>query len=319
MLDVLDLLAKLGIRVEKRAGNRLWSRCPSPDHDDKDPSWYVWNDPGERRHCKHRCYGCGFRGGPLGLVVEVRGGDYDDARAWLARGVIDNPQLDVELMVLEQGGIMHLRDVAREAPPFVLFGLPYKDWPVYAQGEMESKRPTIRDRGQEVVTRWDLGVALKGTLAGRIYIPIVDTDGRSVSWQARTYVGDELRYMTPKAGPSALFGQRHWPEPEDRDVVVVVEGPFDAIAVDRALRLPVAALCGSNPVPRQLAALATFRRVIVMTDSDAAGDKVAAELQGLARWTRVRRVRLPDGLDPGAATEAQIGRIMVDRSTIGRG
>jgi len=147
-----------------------------------------------------------------------------------------------------------------------------------------------------------LGWAAKGVLAGRVWLPIRDVDGQLVSWQARTYVGDTLRYLTPDRTPvRVLCGAVHWPEPEDREVVVVVEGPFDALAVDQAVRLPVGALIGSNPHPLQAVALSTFKHVVVLTDADDAGDKAASLLGGLGRWTQVHRVRLPEKMDPGEA------------------
>jgi hypothetical protein len=298
MIDVPALLEALGIRVEKRAGARLWSVCPSPDHDDHDPSWYIWNDPEGLRHGKHRCYGCGFRGGPAALVREVRGGDWDDARAWLADGSISHTPLDIHLEIREAKTIAAMRP-----PEWVRFGESFADWPTLAVRYLTGRKRRI---DFDTVRRWGLGFITKGdrTLVGRIWIPIRNGRRELVTWQARTYVDDELRYTTPdRVRTPILYGAEHWPDPEDRRVLVVVEGPFDALSVDRATRLPVGAMIGSNPSSLQISTMATFPTVVVMSDADAAGDKIWEELCGLGRWTNVVRARLAPGADPGGARD----------------
>jgi DNA primase len=307
VIDVLALLEALGIRVEKRAGKRLWAICPSPDHNDHDPSWYIWNDPDGLRHGKHRCYGCGWRGGPVALVREVLGGDWDDARAWLADGSISHTPLDVQLEIRESRAIEALKP-----PDWVRFADSFDDWPALAVKYLTGPKRRI---GIDMVRRWGLGFIAKGdrTLAGRIWLPIRDATRKLVTWQARTYIDDDLRYTTPDlVRTSVLYGTEHWPETEDRKVVVVVEGPFDALSVDRATRLPVAGIIGSNPNNLQIAAMTTFQNVVVMTDADPAGDKVWGELRGLQRWTNVVRARLADGADPGGADDATLRAALAD-------
>lgn len=307
MLDVLTLLTSLGIAVEKRHGARLWAKCPSPDHDDHDPSWFIWNTPGDAiRNGKHRCYGCGWRGGPLALVRAVRGGDWYDARTWLETGDSTYTPLQVAVEIREIEARARMR-----APEWVQFGDTFDAWPTLAVRYLTGPK---RRLGIETVKRWGLGFITKGErkLAGRIWIPIRDMNGTLVSWQARSYVDSDLRYMTPEAHVPVLYGTEHWPVHEDRDVVVVVEGPFDALSVDRATRLPVGAIIGSNPTSSQISAMATFRHVVVMTDADPAGDKVWDQLQGVRRWTQLTRMRLPDGCDPGGSSDAQLRNALSD-------
>lgn len=297
MIDVPQLLRALDITA-KKAGNRYWAICPSPDHDDHAPSWFMWDLPGDRtRHGKHRCYGCGFRGGATHLVRSRLGLDWDEAGRALERMEISYTPLNVQLEIREA-----TRPVVKP-PDWVRFAERFEDWPDLAR---EYLTGTKRRMTWDVVRRWGLGYIAKGdkALAHRIWIPIRNSAGLLVTWQARTYVDDPLRYMTPERFPATvLYGCEHWPEVEDRSVVVAVEGPFDALSVDRATRLPTAAVIGSNPSPLQLQSLTTFRTVVVMSDADAAGDKLATTIQGLGRWTKVERVRLAEGADPGGATD----------------
>jgi DNA primase len=302
VIDVPELLAALEIRVEKKSANRLWAVCPSPEHNDHDPSWFIWNEPGVPRHGKHRCYGCGFRGGPTALVREVLGGSWDDAAYWLETGTLQSTPLTIQVEVKEARAIERVSQ-----PDWVRFVTTWEEWPTLARRYLASPK---RRMGPEVwpalAQRWGLGFIAKGDreLVNRIWLPIRDTNLKLMSWQARTYVDDDVRYTTPHhVATPILYGAEHWPEPEDRRAIVVVEGPFDALSVDRATRLPVGAVIGSNPAPRQLIALSTFKEVVVMSDADPAGDKLADALVGLGRWTTVTRVRLADGSDPGGATD----------------
>ena len=93
--------------------------------------------------------------------------------------------------------------------------------------------------------------------------------------------------------------------------MVVCEGAFNALAVERvwpgaedreaahAWGLPaVAAIGGSVLRPMHALKLAAFREVLVLTDPDHAGEKVALELAGaLGRHVVVKRVTLAPGTD----------------------
>lgn len=296
MLDVPMLLAKLDIPVIKRAGRRLWSNCPSPEHPDKDPSWFIWNDETSDRHGHHRCYGCGFRGGAIALVREIFGIATSEAKKWLQSDDVRYTPLEISVEIREQ-----VRREEMQPPQWVQFAADYKDWPTLAVRYLTGPKRRVNS---VLANRWGLGFAIKGTLAGRVWIPIRDPGCRLVSWQARSFIDDPLRYVTPdRVQVQTLLGAEHWPEAEDRRVVVVVEGPFDALAVDRATALPVGAIIGSNPSTRQMSALATFDEVVIMTDPDGAGDKAEDMLRGMSRWVKIHRARLPATFDPGNAPD----------------
>lgn len=239
---------------------------------------------------------------------DLLGCDLDEAREAIANGDYNIPYLEVALEVQQ----IERRHAAM--PEWVSFPGGSVPWPCLAERYFQKRGITTWTR-----ERWGLGVALKGELAGRIWIPIRNEDGELVSWQARTYVGDSIRYMSPDKGKPVptLFGAEHWPEREDRRVLVVVEGPFDALAVDQATLLPVAAIIGSEPNARQMSQIATFPEVVAFTDADPAGDKAAQYLAGIGRWTTVHRVRLPDGCDPGGMTADVLREVLMPWRDIG--
>ena len=294
MIDIPRLLDALGIEYTRR-GSQLRARCPHPDHEDRNPSWTIVIDEGER-HGFHHCFACQWGGGPVALVAAVLGLEPKDARAWLEDGDYNVTKLQLELDVSTRpasGGM--------GVPPEVQF-LPLARWPKAAREYLERRRVDAA-----IVERWGLGVVsatAKTQLRGRVFIPVLDDTGAFRTYQARAFGKAATRYLTPSAGPPAIFGCQYWPALAERRVVVVPEGPFDAMAVDAATGLPVGSLLGSNPQPWQLLRLATFPEVVVLTDPDAAGRKAAVALQAaLARWTRVVLHELPAGRDPAQVYE----------------
>jgi DNA primase len=285
VIEVPRMLAELGIPIaRKRSAGRIWAPCPNRDHDDKDPSWYIFDLPGDPRHGRHRCFGCGWRGSPRDLVEEVLGVGRDEAQAWLDG--VSRPILDVHVVErpVTTAGVLVPKGVDFNPDP----------WPGMAAAYLARRGVT-----REQAARWGMGVAMRGTLAGRIVVPVRDVSGVLRTWVARTFLeGEPTRYLTPdRWRRGVLAGESLWPR--ERDTVVLVEGVLDAIATEGATGLPVAALLGSDPVPEQLVALSTWRRVLVATDNDPAGEKAAARLAVLGRHVECRRVELPPDADPG--------------------
>jgi DNA primase len=302
MFDLTVLLERLGIQVTNRAGRRLWARCPSREHDDRDPSWCIINDPGGEKNSRHHCYGCGFGGWPVHLVQEVLDCDRSEARAWLAGEGIDVPTLEVNLEV------EHREPRGRhrvELPPETVMAA-FDVWPAPARRYLER-----RGFGAATVRKWRLGYAVDGLYAFRIIIPARNEHGELESYTGRSFVDAEPRYYNPTVMGPAMVGPEHWPRRQLRNRIVVCEGPFDALAIDR-IGMPTAALLGSNPHPLQLVRLSTFQDVLIATDPDSAGAKAAAELEGsLARWvSKVRRVLLPRGQDPASMPCAELKALL---------
>jgi DNA primase len=160
----------------------------------------------------------------------------------------------------------------------------------------------------EQADRWRLGYAATGRLAGRIVFPIRDRSGALRGYQGRSFTGDRLKWRSassaePGVDRDALFGEEHWPAPSDRSSVVVTEAALDALAAEEATdrRRSVCAIYGSEPTGGHLERLSTFPEVLVASDPDDAGERLWEALRaGLARWTRVKRVALPEGSDCSA-------------------
>lgn len=302
-MNVERLLARLGIEA-KRRGKEWEAICPNKLHADRSPSWRIRDDPGSVKHGYHKCWPCGFSGGAGALVMHVLGiEEYRDAIAWIEKEVVVD-QKPVEAIEI------------RVAAPRLGFRLPegvnvepLALWPMLA-------RSYIERRGIEPwqVERWGIGYAVSGRLKGRIVVVSRDARGRPVRYTARSFVDAEKRYLEPEPGErasmNAMFGEQHWPR-DNRSLVFVVEGAINGLALEAELPgIYLAATAGSSMRGLYATKLQTFGTVCAMTDPDAAGDKLAAEIEAsLSRHSRVRRLRLPDGLDQAKLRELRPGEL----------
>ncbi len=293
-LEIPALLEQLGIQF-KRDGRSLKALCPS--HDDHDPSWSIVDAPGTESHGLHHCFSCEFGGGPVALVREVRGCTTEEAFEYLGAGVIEkDPVLDIDILVKPFSG-------ALSKPKFVMpAGVSFSRielWPKEARDYAEP-----RYVGQRDIDDFGLGVAETGRLRGRIVMPMYSWGANGEleleSYTARDYTGQQRRYMEPKdsenAAKDALFGAHLWRSIES---LIVVEGPFDAIAVRHLLPgREVVALHGSHLRPQQAIRMTRFNKVVVATDPNGAGDRIAQEISdALGRYSKVVRCRPPEGED----------------------
>ena len=293
VVDVPELVARLGIKAERR-GRELWACCPLPGHDEKTPSWQIRDDQGDdERHGRWRCLGkCHTGGSPVGLAMQILNLPAGEAYKWIRSSATnENIALAVELLPSP------LRKRRFRLPAGVVVA-PLGEW-------VETARAYAEQRGltAEQVDRWGLGYAVDGHLAGRIVLPWRTGAGKLVGYTARSFTGSPKKYFEPStdegADRAAVYGEEHWPAPGPaRDTIAVMEGSFDGYAVERVSGLPIGALAGSYLHPGHLARLSTWRRVIIVSDPDAAGNELLSALRaGLVRWVEVVSATLPRGFD----------------------
>lgn len=302
-MSIEVILEKLGLQGEVTK-DEFWSPCPF--HNDKKPSWSI-KLRGQKRGL-HKCFSCGSKGNLVSLVVHVRKcGDFE-AAVWIAEN--DTPELPkpapmrvVFTRPAEPLGV-------REPPPGVEFA-PLESWPDVPRTYAESRGLV----GWQVA-RWGIGYAIEGRLAGRIVIPTRNERGW-VSYSARDFTGRAVRrYLYPPAGESdssALFGEEHWPDPALRwtSKLVVLEGAIDALAVERhSSSCFIAALGGGSSLRLEHARrIATFGKIVVMTDPDDAGDKMAKRIfAAVGRHSNVQRLRLTPGQDAASTPPEELTR-----------
>jgi hypothetical protein len=153
--------------------------------------------------------------------------------------------------------------------------------------------------------RWRLAFALEGRLAGRVVVPTRSSSGRLLSYTARAVDRRApVRYLTPAqeegADTGAVFGEEHWGP--GGGTVVVAEGSFDALAIERVVRGVAIAVLGTGGVghatdPRVVDKLRRFDAFVIATDADTAGDRAYAVISSVLTDRRVVRARPPEGFD----------------------
>lgn len=294
-VDVGRLLDALGVEAVYRGDE--WE-APCPVHEDTDPSWHM-SDGGS-----WYCFGCTRGGGPADLVKELLGLDLAAAIEWIeTRGLYeDSSAMPAEVRIVVGPGVIRRRPCTM--PPEVR-QRPFEEWPTPVRRYVLS-----RGISPSQVERWRIGYALQGQLAGRIVMPIEDENGVLRSWMARAFDDSGIRYLTPKtdADRGAVFGQRFWPAPERRReaTLFVTEGGINALVCELAGAEFVGALGGSNTkyaskrshsALEQVAKISTFGRIVIVSDPDGAGERVARALYGLSRHLDVARAELPAKTD----------------------
>jgi DNA primase len=249
----------------------------------------IWDDEIPGKAGLHHCFACDFSGNIVQLVQHVRGGTEKDAKRWLydsSQGTAADPVQAVRIEVQRARKL--------ELPDGIVFA-PLLKW-------ITPAREYALSRGIEPwqVDRWRIGYSVEGRLAFRIVIVTRDKNGTPLNYTARTFVDDERRYNNGREEEGidhgGVFGEEHWPEIDQRDTALVIEGALNGLAGERVLPgMPIAGLSGSHLHPAHVAKLGTFKRLLVATDADAAGDKVAVAVQhAVGRWVRVDRARPPE-------------------------
>jgi DNA primase len=274
--NVEQVLGRLGVDA-KHKGKEWWLRCLNPDHEDKNPSFRVRDEPGSPKHGCFNCLSCKFGGSLEDLVAHVlgfQGGDWDRflaAKKWLAGSAVEQKIPNVEVQI--SGAVRRFR-----LPSEAIFE-PLEFWVTPA-------RAFALGRGIEPwqVERWGLGYIVDGPLAGRLLIPYRTPQKEPRGYTARTFVqvgkvAKRYKEPAPHEQPdfNAMLGEEHWREPGWHNV---------------------AAVSGSYFRNAHAVKLSTFETVVVLSDPDAAGDRLAAEMEEkFARHCKVVRVRLPEKTD----------------------
>lgn len=176
--------------------------------------------------------------------------------------------------------------------------------------KIDHRHPYLSERGITEATAQEFGIGFfpgKGSMHGRIVIPIHNATGELVAYAGRSIDGSEPRYKFPAGFHKSreLFNlHRVVGEPS----VVLVEGFFDCMKVAQA-GFPCVALMGSTMSAAQEKYLADhFGLVVLMLDGDDAGRGATAEIaERLQRSVfQVKTVELDDGVQPDELSEKEL-------------
>jgi DNA primase len=170
--------------------------------------------------------------------------------------------------------------------------------------DIDHSHPYLAQRGIDPETAEYFGVGFfsgKGSMSGRIVIPIENDRGELVAYAGRSVDGSEPKYKLPAGFKKSqvLYNLARTLDEGPTGSVVLVEGFFDCMKVVQAEHVCVALMGCSMSGEQEIQLASHFRQVIIMLDGDEPGRKAATELAGrLARRLYVRVMDLPDGKQP---------------------
>jgi DNA primase len=174
----------------------------------------------------------------------------------------------------------------------------------------------LTQRGVDPETAEYFGVGFfsgRGSMSGRIVIPIENERGELVAYAGRAIDGSEPKYKLPagfKKG-QVLFNLCRALEEDSTGAVVLVEGFFDCIKVTEAEHVCVALMGCSMSEEQEAQLVAHFRQVVVMLDGDEAGRSAAGEIAGRLThkmWVRVADV--PEGRQPDQLSTEELRELL---------
>ena len=299
-----QILGRYGVKL-KESGKELRGRCPIHQGDGTD-SFHANTE----KNAFH-CFSCQAKGNVLDLVAAIEKCSVRDAalklKDWFPVSASGStlapngkPVADSQLAKKEEVGE---RGEPNKPLGFQLKGITFA-------------HPYLAQRGIDPETAEYFGVGLftgKGSMSGRIVIPIENEKGELVAYAGRSVDGSEPKYKLPagfKKG-QVLYNLARVLEENSTGTVVLVEGFFDCMKVVLAEHACVALMGCSMSGDQEEQLVAHFRQVVVMLDGDEAGRKAAGEIGGrLVHKVWVRVVDLPDGKQPDQLSTAELQAVL---------
>lgn len=166
------------------------------------------------------------------------------------------------------------------------------------------------DRGltTQQIGQHHVGLSLIGRARGRVVFPVIQ-DKKPIGWSGRTIIDAEPKWLH-SPGLRTLY----WAVKRNKTTVILTEGIFDALAVERAFGTfyDVGAILGLNLTVEKELQIQNYQEVVLFFDPDQAGRNgtiyVAELLHAEGRKVSVIDARPADGRkgDPGELTEQEI-------------
>ena len=301
----------------RRTGSTWLYRCPSPDHDDRSPSFTVTI---HRSREFARCWSrCGWSGDALDLVEWMERLDTSDAIRWLRDYLGDCPRpVTPRIPERPRRDAPDLSTMETRTPPEHVASVSLDRY-LDRRGVPESERPSI-------VQRFSLSTVLDSRGEIRIRHPYLVPDatgGARVGWwQDRALGASPIRWLSPPGTTSIPYNLPALESSEIR-AVVVCEGPGDTITATRALgddpEVVAIGLPGASSWKQIYEGLVRGLHVLIATDPDEAGERLAERITSTVPSARrveletldITDLALEEGI--GAGRERIIGAIPSNR------
>jgi len=312
-VTIEQVLDRYGIKL-KKSGKELRGRCPL--HQGEGADSFHANTEKNAFHC----FSCGAKGNVLDFVSAAEKCSIRDAalklQSWFGfTSDRSNPSSRPTPPPEASGARRTAGDLdselAREGDTTDQINKPLG----FKLKGVDHNHPYLAQRGIDPQTAEYFGIGFfsgKGSMHGRIVIPIENERGELVAYAGRSIDGSEPKYKLPAGFKKSqvLYNLSRAAEETD-GTVVVVEGFFDCINVTQAAHACVAIMGCSLSDEQERLLLAHFQRVILMLDGDTAGRMAAAEIVGrLVHKTWVRMATIPDGQQPDQLATMHLAELL---------
>jgi DNA primase len=181
----------------------------------------------------------------------------------------------------------------------------------FALSHIDCSHPYLTGRGIDSETARHFGIGYnsgKGSMAGRVVIPIHDENGFLVAYAGRSVDQTDPKYRFPsRFRKSLVLFNLHRAAAKGKSVIIV-EGFFDCFKVHQAGLPGVVALMGCSLSFRQEELMCEhFREVVLLLDGDTPGRAAAVAIaQRLVPKVSTRLVEVPSGSQPDQLGADQI-------------
>ncbi len=300
-------LGHYGVIVHRVNSCYLRGRCPLPTHTSKNSAQSFIVNVEKNAWACHSNSCVAARGGRLG-------GNVLDFVAWMENCTLRAAALRLQdwfgtnFSLGSSGAVVH---AATELPARVpKNGDPNRPLLFKLTG-IDSRHPYLVGRGVSLETAQHFAIGMfpgKGSLAGRIVIPIHNEDGVLVAYAGRALDDAEPKYRFPTRFRKSLVLFNLHRAVRHGKRVVIVEGFFDCFKVHQAGLPCVVALMGCSLSRHQTDLLERyFSEAVLLLDGDKAGRAAsAATAAQLVPKLSTRVVQIPEGNQPDQLSEDQI-------------
>jgi hypothetical protein len=270
LFDIEQALNNLGIDYEV-SGDNARALCPKHQEltgkTDNHPSWFIHLETGQ-----HHCFSCGYRGGLLGLVSDLKEfkidtwgvieADYEAAKKWLRS---TGNEIPIEILKSKLNKKVDTKEEIRvEESHLAIFTTP----PQWALDQRSISAEAAKVYGVLWETRHDNWI-----------LPLRDPyRAKLMGYQMKGQKSRFFRnYPAGLKKSATLFGVHQMQEEQ----TVVVESPLDCVRIYDAGYPGAVATCGALMSETQAKLLRLSNKIIAAFDNpnfDAAGRKACDEM-----------------------------------------
>lgn len=180
------------------------------------------------------------------------------------------------------------------------------------RGREYLKKRGVTDRQMQ---RKKIGYSITGLYAYRVIFPIWNRQRTLVGFVSRDWTGtQELKYKNSDGLEKTLYNAHLIETYQKRGYVILVEGPMDCLAVERA-NYPACGVLGRSLTAGQVDEVKNFKRIFIMLDWDAPGIQAGLETASLFTNTKQKAyVAIPENgkKDAGVMTQKEIQKSLLN-------